>query len=247
MFKPLPVYRPGLYTGSSPIGAACAAWPARIASRPPSVRPPARASSSASPARNRIFPTWPLPSMLNSSKIARSPSWSMACTRLNAGFFRFRYPQKPTTRPQARCAVVAPNFIWNDAVPVGADKTHDAFTRRCFSFAGFSTRAAAFRSRCARTSARTVVDLPEPAPPVRTNRSGFVSRRLRVPQTCSHSARSRAFCSTTSKANLPQTSRPSRWSASPSATPPSARQAVHCSLNVARRPAGTVLGKLPQS
>ena len=148
------------------------------------------------------------PNILISSRTDKSAMLSISCNRSNAPLLSFdpdvrlKRPQKPTGTLQARCAVVAPYFIWKDAVPVGAANTHDIWTFFCFSL---SLRTAAsppsLRVACSRrerTKARSVVDFPDPAPPVRINRNGFVSRRIRWMPDANQTSRSRAFCSTMS-------------------------------------------------
>ena len=187
-----------MYNGSSPMGAACARCPARMQSRPPSERP--LGTFCASAARNRTFPMKALPSTLNSSKTASSAVSSNSRNRSKAGFPRFRYPQKPMGTLQARCAVVAPYFIWKDAVPVGAASTQLILTSFCLPAvitAWAPPRVWVLRSRCARTSARTVVDFPEPAAPERISLRGLRGAREKRPRV-SQSCRATALCATTS-------------------------------------------------
>ena len=160
-------------------------------------RPPreAAAPGATSRARYRTLPKNALPSMLNSSKTARSPFSTMSRRRTTAGLPAFSGRKLNGPTPQARWAVVAPYFIWKDAVPVGEDRMHVNRMRWRFRFSFLTPlNSRSVRSRRARTSARTVVDLPEPAPPVKIMRNGFVRRSpRRRPPSSKHASRSSAF------------------------------------------------------
>ena len=62
--------------------------------------------------------------MLNSSKTNKRAAINRCCLRINASPSLNARPKKPGITPKARCTVTAPYFIWKDAHPVGAAKTH---------------------------------------------------------------------------------------------------------------------------
>ena len=118
--------------------------------------------------------------------------------------------------------VVAPNFIWNDAHPVGATRVAALLMSSSSTSCIFRAAAALAKDRRDFAIARTVRDLPVPAVPVIIIRSARYSAK--VPR-ASCSSRSNALASAMSYANACSSSIPSRDKTSPS---PPAIEPAHC-------------------